>query len=80
MDWKLAEAKNRLSEVVTLALAREPQRIERRGEVVVVLAEEDYARLIGQRPGFKAFLADEGERFDGLELPREASILRDVQL
>lgn len=48
MDWQLADAKNRLSEVVNRALTEGPQRIERRGDRVVVLSEAEYDRLTGK--------------------------------
>lgn len=45
--WTLERAKNQLSEVVRRALAHEPQLVTRgRHDAVVVLAREDYERLI----------------------------------
>ena len=45
MSWQLQEAKNRLSEVVDLALSEGPQTITRHGRpTVVVVAAEQYAR------------------------------------
>jgi prevent-host-death family protein len=45
--WTLEKAKNQLSEVVRRALAHEPQLVTRgRHDAVVVLAKEDYERLI----------------------------------
>ena len=79
MDWKLAEAKNRLSEVVTNALAECPQRITRRGEAVIVMAEADYARLTGARPGFIDYLIN-GPSFDGVEVERDHTPMRDPAL
>ncbi len=79
MDWQLAEAKNRLSEVVTLALTEGPQRIRRRDQAVVVLSATDYERLIGARPSFKQFLL-EGPGLHDLDLSRETSPMRDVAL
>lgn len=56
-SWQLQEAKNRFSQVVDQALAGEPQTVTRRGrEVVVVLAAEEYRRLMRAEmiaaPGF----------------------------
>ena len=42
MAWRLADAKNRFSEVFNRALAEGPQRVLRRDEAVVVLSERDY--------------------------------------
>jgi hypothetical protein len=53
--WRLADVKNRFSEVVNRALREGPQRVQRREDVVVVLAERDYEMLRTPRPGFKEF-------------------------
>ncbi len=79
MEWNLAEAKNRFSEVVRRALTEGPQRIRRRKDAVVVVAAEDYERLTGQRPGFKDYLI-RGESFEGLDLTRDPSPGREVDL
>lgn len=79
MDWNLADAKNRFSEVVNLALTVGPQRVRRRKDTVVVIAAEDFERLVGQRPSFKEYLA-QGESFEGLILERDRSPGRDVSL
>lgn len=47
MEWKLAEAKNRLSEVVSRALIEGPQRIRRRNDIVVVISEQELYALRG---------------------------------
>ena len=79
MEWNLADAKNRFSEVVNLALTEGPQRVHRRKDTVVVMSAEDFERLSGQRPTFKDFLA-QGESFEGLDLTRDQSPIRDVSL
>lgn len=79
MDWLLAEAKNRLSEVVTLALTKGPQKIKRRNQSVIILSEVEYERLTGARTSFKDYLM-EGPSFEGLDLTRDASPSRDVDL
>ena len=77
MEWRLAGAKNRL---VTRALAEGPQRVHRHEDTVVVVAERDYEKLTGKRPGFKEFLMGEGPSFEGLDLTRDDSAMRDVKL
>mgnify|MGYP001021912106 CR=1 FL=1 len=79
MTWNLAEAKNRLSEVVNLALSEGPQTITRRNDTVVVLSAETYAKLTGQRQSFKDFLMT-GPSLEGLDLERDQSPMRDVEL
>ncbi len=77
--WSLADAKNRFSTVVTLALTKGPQRVRRRDESVVVLAESEYRRLTGDRPSFKQHLLD-GPSFEGLDLARDETPARDADL
>jgi antitoxin Phd len=79
MEWNLADAKNRFSEVVNLALTEGPQRVRRRKDTVVVVAAEEFERLVGQRPTFKDYLA-QGESFEALDLSRDKSPSRDVAL
>ncbi|APW63173.1 type II toxin-antitoxin system prevent-host-death family antitoxin [Paludisphaera borealis] len=79
MTWKLAEAKNRLTEVVNLALTEGPQTITRRSDTVVVISAARYAELTGRKPDFKDFLF-QGESFEGLDLTRDQSPMRDVEL
>ena len=80
MEWRLADAKNRFSELVTRALAEGPQRVRRRDDAVVVVAERDYEKLTGKRPDFKEFLMGEGPRFERLNLTRDDAPMRDVKL
>jgi len=79
MDWPLAEAKNRFSEVVTLALTEGPQRVRRRDQAVIVLNELEYQRLLGERPSFKSYLF-EGPSFLELRLDRDQSSMRELPL
>lgn len=77
MNWQLAEAKNKLSEVVTLALTKGPQRISRRGQVVVVLSEAEFDQLVGAKPDFKTYLL-QGPDLSDLDVTRDTSPMRDV--
>lgn len=79
MNWQLAEAKNRLSEVVTLALTSGPQRVKRRNQSVIILSETEYQRLTGVRPGFKDYLM-KAPSFEGLDITRDGSPSRDIVL
>ncbi len=49
MVWKLADAKNRLSELVTKATTEGPQTIRRHKDTVVVIAESEYQALKGEK-------------------------------
>ena len=79
MNWNLAEAKNKLSEVVNLALSEGPQTITLRKDAVVVISAAEYEELVGKRPSFKDFLMS-GPSFEGLDLGRDESPMRDVEL
>ena len=79
MDWQLADAKNRFSELVSRALTEGPQRVTRRNEAVVLVAEAEYERLTGKRPGFKEFLLN-GPDLTGLDLERDRNPMREVDL
>jgi prevent-host-death family protein len=80
MEWKLAEAKNKFSEVVRLALAEGPQRVRRRNDAVVIMAEVEFDQLTGKRPGFKEFLTGTGPDFESLDLSRDRTTARIVDL
>jgi antitoxin Phd len=79
MEWQLADAKNRFSELVSQALHVGPQRVRRRNEAVVVISAEDYEQLKGQRVSFKQYLLV-GESLDGVDLTRDRSPIRDISL
>ena len=79
MTWNLADAKNRLSELVSLALTKGPQRVTRRKDTVVVIAAAEYERLTGKQPAFKDYLC-RGESFEGLDLRRDSTPGRDIAL
>jgi len=48
--WQLQEAKNRLSEVVDLALEEGPQTVTRHGKEVVVVVAEGRVRAAAREP------------------------------
>jgi prevent-host-death family protein len=79
MDWQVAEAKNKFSELMSRALTEGPQRVRGRKNAVVMLAEEEYDRLAGKRMGFKEFLMVP-VGLDELDLSRDQSVMRDVDL
>lgn len=79
MEWLMADAKNRLSEVMNRASQEGPQRIRRRKEAFIVLAEEEYEHLAGTRPDFKDYLM-QGESLEGVKLDRDQSLGRNVSL
>lgn len=80
MEWRVADAKNRFSELVTLALSDGPQRVVRRDQAVVVINARDYNKLIGKKLSFKDFLLRGGPSLEGLDLSRDKSPMRDIDL
>jgi antitoxin Phd len=80
MSWALADAKNRLSEVMTLATSRGPQEITRRNEKVILMSEKDYLMLKNQHLDFKQFLLKATPDLDGVDISRDRSPMRDVKL
>ena len=80
MEWRLADAKNRFSEVVSRALTNGPQRVLRRDDSVIIVAEREYEKLTGKRPWFKEFLLGKGPTLEGVDLTRDRSPMRDTKL
>lgn len=80
MEWKLAEAKNRFSELVNKAILEGPQIVSRREDRVVVISENEYHNLIGQKPNFIDFLLEEKFDLEGIDLKRDKSLARKVTL
>lgn len=78
-EWLLAEAKNKLTEVMNLAL-HSPQIIKRRSDTVVMLSAEEYYKLKGQRTSFKDYLKSCPASLDDLDLERDKSPMRDIDL
>ena len=79
--WPLSEAKNKFSEVINKALAQGPQVITRRGEeVVVILSREEYKRLQKTETGLVDFFRSSPLAGVELDLERDKTPPRDVQL
>ena len=73
MEWQLADAKNRFSELVNQALRVGPQRVRRRNEAVIVISADEYERLKGQTVSFKQYLLA-GESLEGVDLTAYRSL------
>jgi antitoxin Phd len=79
--WQLQEAKNRFSEVVNRALSDGPQTVTRHGEeVVVVLSKAEYNRLKKSKTSLVAFFRQSPLVGVELELERDQSLPRDIDL
>ncbi len=79
MEWKLADAKNKLSELVNRVTKEGPQWIKRRNDKFVVLSADEYQELIGERRSLKQMILD-GPSLEGLDLDRDQSPMREFEL
>ncbi len=79
--WQLQDAKARLSEVVKCAGRDGPQTITVRGEpAAVVVSVAEYERLTGAKPAFVEFMRRSPLAGIELDLDRDGSPARDVDL
>jgi prevent-host-death family protein len=76
--WRLADAKNRLSELVNRVFSEGPQFIRRNREQVVVISLEDFEKLIGKKTSLVDYLMS-GPSLDGLEIERQVSMGREIE-
>jgi antitoxin Phd len=79
MIWKLADAKNKFSKVVNMALEEGPQKVTRRDSAVVIVALREFERLTGKKPGFKDYLR-KAPSFKDLDFERDRSHAREAFL
>jgi prevent-host-death family protein len=79
--WQLQEAKARLSEVVRLCNREGPQMISVQGvEKAVLLSKVDYEKLIGKKPHLIDFLRTSPLVGVELDLQRDQSLDRDIDI
>jgi prevent-host-death family protein len=78
MVWKVADAKNKFSEVMTLALTEGPQEVQRRDGNVVVISKDEFERLKGKEPDFLEFLRSCPDLSD-VDVSRDTRPLRDLE-
>ena len=81
MEWKMAEAKNKCSQVMDLTEEDGPQCITRRGKTFVLITMDEYKQLKGDKPNFIEFLLN-GPSFEGVqvELDPEFDQIREIKL
>jgi prevent-host-death family protein len=79
--WQLQEAKNRFSEVVNKALEEGPQTVTRHGEeIVIILSKAEYNRLVKSQTSLLEFFRQSPLVGIELELERDLSLPRDIDL
>ncbi len=80
-NWQLQEAKAHFSELVQSAVKEGPQGVTLRGEpTVVVIAQKDYEKLSKRKPSFVDFMRQSPLVGVKLELSRNKTSSRDVEL
>lgn len=80
-SWQLQEAKAHFSEVIRACELQGPQFVSVRGKgKAVVISQQDYERLSGKKPSFLEFMAKSPLKGLELDLTRDQSGPRDIQL
>lgn len=79
MEWKAAEARHNFSKVLSQASIEGPQQIVRHDETYVILTKDEYEELAFKKRNFVNFLLN-GPTFDDLDLERDTSEMRDLEL
>jgi prevent-host-death family protein len=80
-EWQLQEAKNRLSQVVDLALHDGPQTITLRGKPsAVVVSFDEYRKLTLPRTGLSQFFRQSPLHAIELDFSRSDDLSREVEL
>ena len=80
-NWQLQQAKARFSELVKSAVAQGPQNISVRGETTAVLiSKEEYDRLTQANISFVAFMRRSPLVGLNLNIKRDKSLTRDIDL
>jgi antitoxin Phd len=79
--WQLQEAKTHLSEVLRAAIQRRPQEITLRGKTAAILiSKEDYDKLVKPKPSFLQFMRQSPLVGVRLNLKRNPSKTREIDL
>lgn len=77
--WQLHEAKNKLSNLIKIAMNGEPQCITKRGEeAVILMSVNQYRKLRKHTLNLKDFLT-QGMKFDDLEITRVNGSIREIE-
>ena len=79
-EWRIADAKNKFSELVNNALAGKAQLVHRRDGDVVIISRADYEQLIGQKKTFKQYILSPPHEIDHLDDMRDKSPMRSIDL
>ncbi len=81
MVWSLQDAKNKFSEVVDRSQTEGPQRVQRHGkDAVYVVSCEDWYRIQGKELSLAEFFLASPLGGAELDVERDRSLLRPVEL
>jgi antitoxin Phd len=79
--WQLQEAKNKFSKLVEKAQYEGPQFVTKHGkESVVVLSAEEYRKIVQPRSDLFHFFQESPLSKTSIDITRDKSIPRDVEL
>tara|TARA_R110002073_G_scaffold211794_1_gene372095 strand:+ start:1493 stop:1741 length:249 start_codon:yes stop_codon:yes gene_type:complete len=80
-QWQLQDAKARFSEVVKRARSEGPQEITLRGEpAAILMSREEFEKLKGKKPSLVSFLKASPLKDVDLNLERDKSLTREIEL
>lgn len=79
-EWRIADAKNKFSELFNNALTGRIQIVHRRDGDVVIISKNEYERLIGQKKTFKQYILSPPYAIDHLDDMRDKSPMRSIDL
>lgn len=80
-SWQLQEAKSKFSELVKKATTEGPQTVSVRGQdQVVVISKKYYEELFGRKKSFLQLIFDSPLKGIELDLERNKSMPRDIQI
>jgi len=78
--WPLHEAKNKLSNIIDIAMHGTPQCITKRGEeAVIIISIKDYKQLTKQKLSFSEYLLSAPD-FNKLDIQRTKGNAREFEL
>ena len=79
--WQVQDAKARFSELLRSAASEGPQSITVRGRTTaVVISQDEYERLKGRKPSLVEFLRASPLSGVDLDVERDRSLPRDIEL
>ncbi len=79
-EWRIADAKNKFSELFNNALMGRAQIVHRRDGDVIILSRNEYERLLGQKKSFKQYILSAPHEIDNLDDMRDKNPVRSIDL